>query len=98
MEILYDYLRLLGETRWKPGFPEGPSGGNGMVIMAGGGSGGEAPVPSAASKYDSSAKAKVPGTRQAIGKAVTVGAGMTHAGSALSGAASTVAPIVTNKK
>ena len=98
MEILYDYLRLLGETRWKPGFPEGPSGGNGMLIMAGGGGGGEAPVPSVASKYDSSAKAKVPGTKQAIGKAVTVGAGMTRAGSTVTVVASTVAPIVTSKK
>jgi hypothetical protein len=69
-----------------------------MLIMAGGGGAGEAPIPSVASKYDSSAKAKVPGTRQAIGKAVTVGAGMTRAGSTVTGVASTVAPIVTNKK
>ena len=98
MEILYDYLRLLGETRWKPGYPEVPSGGaGGMLLMAGGG-GGAAPAPSSASKYDSSAKGKVPGTRQAVGKVVVVGAGMTRTGTALTVAASTVAPVVTKNQ
>jgi hypothetical protein len=94
METLYDYLRLLGDTRWKPGYPEISGGAGGGILFAGGG-GAEAPAPSVASKYDSSTKAKIPGTRQAVGKAVNVGAGMTHMGSSISGAVNTVAPAVT---
>lgn len=97
MEILYDYLRVLGETRWKPGYPEAPAmGGGGMIMMAGGG-GGATPSPTMASKFDSGAKAKVPGTRQAIGKAVNVGAGMSRTGTTITGAANTVAPGIVNK-
>lgn len=95
METLYDYLRLLGDTRWKPGYPEVPAGGAGTILFAGGGGGGaEAPAPSTASKFDSSTKAKVPGMRQAVGKAAGVGAGMTHTGGAISGAVNTVVPAV----
>ncbi len=95
METLYDYLRVLGETRWKPGYPELPAGAGGGTILFAGGGGGEAPAPSTASKFDSSTKARVPGMRQAAMKAAGVGAGMTRAGSAVSGAVSTVAPAVT---
>jgi len=98
MEILYDYLRLLGETRWKPGYPEVSAGAGNTIMLAGGGAAGEAPAPSTASKFDSSTKAKVPGMRQAGLKAASVGAGMTHTGSAISGAVSTVAPAVTPNK
>ena len=98
MEILYDYLRLLGETRWKPGYPEVSAGAGNTIMLAGGGAGGEAPAPSTASKFDSSAKAKVPGMRQAAVKAAGVGAGMTRTGGAVSGAVQTVAPVVTKNK
>jgi predicted Zn-dependent protease len=97
MEILYDYLRVLGEPRWKPGYPEAPAGGPGGTILAAGGGGGATPTPTTISKFDSTSKAKVPGTRQAVRKAVTVGAGMTRTGSAVSGAVNTVAPGVVNK-
>jgi Zn-dependent protease with chaperone function len=96
MEILYDYLRLLGDTHWKPAYPQAPVGGGGGILLAGGG-GGTAPGVSSSSKYDSSAKGKVPGTRDAVGKAVQVGAGVSRTTGALAGAASTVAPIVTKQ-
>jgi len=93
MEILYDYLRLLGETRWKPGYPQGLGSGGGMLLMAGRG-GGAVPSPSSATKFDSSAKVRPVGARQAIGNAVSAGAGMTRTGGAVNGAATTVAPVV----
>jgi hypothetical protein len=97
MEILYDYMRLLGETRWKPGYPEAPTGGGGGMLLMAGGGGGAAPGPFSAGKYNSTAKPKVPGTRQAVGKAVGVGAAMSRTGGALTGAATTVAPVVTKQ-
>ncbi len=98
MEILYDYLRLLGDTRWKPAYPAGPNGWGGGGYLMAGGAGGNMPNGPAASKYDSAVKAKAPGTRQAIGKAVGVGAGMTRTGTALNGAAGAVMPAVTRPK
>jgi hypothetical protein len=90
MEILYDYLRLLGDTRWKPGFPEAPLGG-GLLMTAGGG--GVEPGLVTNSKFDSSAR-KVPGTKQAVGKAALVGGNLTRTGSAVTGAAMNVVPAV----
>jgi hypothetical protein len=96
MEILYDYLRVLGDTRWKPAYPETPAGGGMGLYMAGGGGGGAAPGLNATSKYDSSTKAKGPGTKQAIGKGVNTGVGMSRTAGAVAGAATTVAPVVIN--
>lgn len=97
MEILYDYLRLLGDTHWKPGYPQVPVGGGGGGILLAGGGGGTTPGISSSSRYDSSAKGKVPGAKDAVGKAVQVGAGVSRTTGALAGAASTVAPIVTKQ-
>ena len=74
MEILYDYLRLLGETRWKPGYPEVSVGAGGGVMLTAAGGVGTARTPSATSPYDSSG-ANAPTKKQTFGKAVSAGAG-----------------------
>jgi len=82
MEILYDYLRLLGDQRWKPPFPEVSVGsGGGSVLVTGGGGGGTGPV--VGDSFSSSAKAPGASLKEAIGTAAQVGASTTGTGRAL---------------
>jgi len=73
MEILYDYLRLLGDQRWKPPFPEVSLGAGGGSILLTGGGGGK-PAPGASDAFSSSAKAAGPSLKKAVGTVVEVGA------------------------
>jgi hypothetical protein len=90
METLYDYLRLLGDTRWKPDYPNLPMGGGGGELLAAGGGVGPSTTPSAASKFDSSKKARAAGNKDAIMKAGQAGAGVTRMGGTVTAGASQI--------
>ena len=84
MEILYDYLRLLGDQRWKPPFPEvGGSFAGPSIIMTGGAGGGVGTAPGASDAFSSSTKPPGASLKKAVGTAAQVGASTTGTGRAL---------------
>jgi predicted Zn-dependent protease len=92
MEILYDYLRLLGEPRWKPPYPamSGGFSGGAIVATAGGGSA----TPTVTDEYSSSSKPATGGAKQTLGKVGLKAASTTTTGAVAAGAAGAVTEAV----